>query len=229
MTTEAQTTACIRRRVGFGRRLGAVLLDTLIVLAVGLLAGYFLGELWLQPKYVAQAAEVGLKQGIHAGAQAGAQESQDDPDPNAPPEAVMQAVGGATMGVFGVILGAACGAAFGLVVGLLLGVAILGLANALVEGLTGATAGKRIMGIRIVDSAGGRATLVALLTRCALKYINLILFLAAVLLGSSPLFLLGQLGGLVILIGCFFVLGRRHQALHDLLANTAVVKLADVR
>ena len=39
----------------------------------------------------------------------------------------------------------------------------------------------------------------------------------------------GQVWGLVIFIGCFFVLGAKRQAIHDLIAKTAVFKKSDIK
>jgi len=167
----------MENRVGFGKRLGALLIDAVLVCIVSLLVVYLL---------------VGL-----------------------------------TIG--GMPVAAAFGAIFGaLVLTMLVGAVHMMLVGAvyfLVEGFTGWTLGKLILGIQVANPDGTRAGVGTLLTRYALKNIN---FLLGVLLffdyvTSVALFrTLRGLLGLLIFVGCFFVLGSARQAFHDMIAKTAV-------
>jgi uncharacterized RDD family membrane protein YckC len=97
------------------------------------------------------------------------------------------------------------------------------------EGLTGAGAGKRLLGIRIANEDGTRAAVGTLMTRYAVKNSNLLLNVLGGITGIGALGSLGGLAGLAIFIGCFFVLGAARQGFHDMAAKTAVFRVADIR
>jgi len=151
-------------------------------------------------------------------------------------------VGGVTGAVFGGALGgmlgagagsrpdgAAVGGIVGGVAGFVIGIRFVAIVYGLWEGLTGAAAGKRAMGIRIANENGSRATTEALMTRYAIKNMNFMLFIACALLGIGALDSIGKLAGSITFIGCFFVLGEKRQAFHDTLAKTAVFNISDIR
>ena len=94
----------------------------------------------------------------------------------------------------------------------------------LIEGFTGATPGKMILGLKVKNADGSDAGIGFLLLRAVLKNISYVAFILAGLTGVRVLMSVGNIGGLVIFIGCFFVLGAKKQAIHDLIGKTAVFK-----
>ncbi len=170
-------------RVGFGKRLGAFLLDCVIVWVLAWLLGGTIG---------------GLLGGTLGSLAAPA---MTDVDP---------AAAAATAGLVGAMMGVIAAAA------------VIGTVYFLVEGFTGFTLGKLLLGIRVGTAAGTRAPTSQLLMRYALKNINFLCTVLAALLGVSLLATIGNLLGLAIFVGCFFVLGASRQALHDMVAKTAV-------
>jgi uncharacterized RDD family membrane protein YckC len=139
MALEAQAAASSPERIGFGKRLGAALLDLLIVAVVG--------------------GGIGIVFGAALGGMMGA--------------AAIPLPGGAAVG--GVL---------GALVGFSLGSALVAPFYGLWEGLTGAAAGKRILGIRIANENGSRAAIGTLLSRYAIKNINFILTLVSLVVGD---------------------------------------------
>jgi uncharacterized RDD family membrane protein YckC len=170
----------MENRIGFGKRLGAWLLDLVIV-----------------------AVLVGVAGSIVAGALGLATASLGDPSATASPEAMQGAMMGAVM--------AAMGVAF-----------VIGCIYFLIEGFTGYTLGKLILGIRVANEDGTLASVPTLLSRFALKNIGSVLGIVAIITGISFLNVLGNVGALIIFVGCFLVLGMSRQALHDRIVHTAV-------
>lgn len=175
----------MEQRVGFGPRLGAWLLDCVIVIVLAFFGGGTIG------------AMIGVTAGAALG---GAMASQAD------------SLAGA----------AALGGLFGGLVAFFIAAAVIGIVYFLIEGFTGYTLGKLILGIRVASDDGTAAGVGKLLTRFAIKNCNFLLTVLAVLTGVTALKTLGNLGGLLIFVGCFFVLGMKKQAFHDMLAHTAV-------
>jgi uncharacterized RDD family membrane protein YckC len=173
----------VENRIGFGMRLGAFLIDVVLVCVVGFLGGSSIGGM--------------------LGAGAGAAMSSGDADP---------------------MKGMAMGGFFGALIGAAIAIAVVGVIYNLVEGFTGWTLGKLLLGIQVGNQDGTRASMGQLLGRYALKNCHSILSILAVLTGVHLLSTLGSLGGLAIFIGCFFVLAGSRQAFHDMIAKTAVYK-----
>ncbi|HYT82891.1 MAG TPA: RDD family protein [Gemmatimonadales bacterium] len=170
----------MENRIGFGKRLGAMILDIILCgVLVGVLGGVVGGML-----------------GLGAGSLAAGQ-------------------GDAAAG-------AMSGAALGAMMGMIAAAAVIGCVYFLVEGFTGYTLGKLILGIRVANADGSQAPVSTLLARWALKNINFVLTVVALLTGIELIRMLGNVGGLVIFVGCFLVLGVSKQALHDRIVNTAV-------
>ena len=86
----------------------------------------------------------------------------------------------------------------------------------------GVTLGKLILEIKITDQNRTFASRQQLLTRYLVKHINTVFALLVLLTSLEFLNILGSFLGLIVFIGCFFVLGLRRQALHDMIAKTAV-------
>jgi len=173
----------VENRIGFGMRLGAWLIDCVIV---GILA--FLGG-----------STIGGMLGAGAGAAMGAGDTD------------------ATKSM-------AMGGMIGAVIGIVIAAAVIGLVYNLIEGFTGWTFGKLALGIQVGNQDGTKAGVGQLLERYALKNCSYILTILAVVTGIGILKTIGNLGGLAIFIGCFFVLAGAKQAFHDMIAKTAVYK-----
>ena len=118
--------------------------------------------------------------------------------------------------------GGAVGSILGGFAGFFVGLPIAGFAFAIWEGITGAAAGKLILGMRIKSADGQPAQIGQLLGRGMLKQITYVMGLLAGLTGIEMLNTVGVGLGLIIFIGCFFALGSGKQALHDMVLQTAV-------
>lgn len=92
----------------------------------------------------------------------------------------------------------------------------------LIEGFTGYTPAKYLLGIQVGNQDGTKASQGKLMIRFAIKNISSIVGLIAIALVASTLSTVGSVLGFVIFIGCFFVLGESKLALHDMIAKTAV-------
>jgi len=90
------------------------------------------------------------------------------------------------------------------------------------EVLYGVTLGKLILEIKIADQERTFASRQQLLIRYLIKHINTVFTLLFLLTSLNFINILGAFLGLVVFIGCFFVLGPKKQALHDMIAKTAV-------
>ncbi len=126
--------------------------------------------------------------------------------------------GGAAAGVGGAFIGGLFGAIFG---GMLL-FWLLGVFYGLIEAVTGQSPGKMVMGLIIRTHDGSPAPQSTLFYRYFLKNISLILSLAGGMTGLAFLIPLGDFLGLIVFLGFFMVLGASRQALHDVMAKTAV-------
>ncbi len=163
-------------RIGFGKRLGAYLIDFVIVMILGTLLGGMVGGL----------------------------------------------LGGAATG------GDMGGGIMAMAMGAMAGLGLFGTAYGLIEAFTGASPGKMILGIKIGTAGGTKADIGLLIGRYAVKNISMILMLLTTLLGIEILGTLGNILGLIIFIGCFFVLANAKQAFHDMILKTAVYPKAKV-
>lgn len=174
----------MEQRIGFGPRLGALLIDCILLAVLVALLGGFIGAMF--------GAAAG---GAGAAMSTGASDAQS---------------------------AAAMGGMIGALAGMVIAAAVLGLAYFLIEGFTGYTLGKLLLGMRIANADGTRAPVSKLLLRWAVKNNNFILNIVAVATGVHLFRTLGSLGGLVFFIGCFLALGASKQALHDRICDTAV-------
>jgi uncharacterized RDD family membrane protein YckC len=105
---------------------------------------------------------------------------------------------------------------------------ILAVVYGLIEGLTGWSPGKLILGIRVVDQSGQPASVGNLLVRYLFKNSASLVVLVGVLAASGVIQGVGQAAALIVVIGCFLVLGKARQALHDRIAGTVVLRKSDV-
>jgi uncharacterized RDD family membrane protein YckC len=92
----------------------------------------------------------------------------------------------------------------------------------LLEGFTGYTPGKLIVGLKVGNQDGTPAETGRLMTRFALKNSSTVISIIALVLTVHMLETFGSIVGFVIFIGCFLVLGEKKLALHDMIAKTAV-------
>jgi uncharacterized RDD family membrane protein YckC len=178
----------VENRIGFGKRLGAFLIDCVLVWVVAFFGGSTIGGLL----------------GLGAGA-------------------------ALTSGDADAMKGMAMAGAIGAAAGVLIAAAVVGTVYFLVEGFTGWTFGKLILGIQIGNQDGTKANLGQLLERYALKNCNFILTILAVFTHIAILRTIGSLGGLAIFIGYFFVLSANKQGFHDMIAKTAVYPRAQLQ
>ncbi|PKP48580.1 MAG: hypothetical protein CVT95_04255 [Bacteroidetes bacterium HGW-Bacteroidetes-12] len=116
------------------------------------------------------------------------------------------------------------GAMLGGMIGTLAGIYLMSLVLFVMEGITGQTPGKMLLKIKNANQDGTAAAAGALWVRALLKYSGTILALLAGVTSLAILGTIGSVAGLIIFIGCFFVLGDKRQAIHDLVAKTAVFK-----
>jgi uncharacterized RDD family membrane protein YckC len=177
----------MEQRVGFGPRLGALLLDCVIVIVLAVVGGGTIsGLLGLTGAAVLSSA--------------------------------METSGADSLA----LATAAIGGMFGAIFGFVIAAALIGILYFLMEGLTGYTLGKLMLGIRIANADGTAAGVGTLLARYAIKNCNFILTILAVVSGMGALRTIGNLAGLAIFVGCFFTLGMKKQAFHDMIVGTAV-------
>ncbi len=120
--------------------------------------------------------------------------------------------------------GAALGGFFGALLGAMIGVYLLSVGWIVWEGVTGAALGKMLLRIRIKSDDATKATPDKLLLRAGVKYSASLLGLVAALTGVALIANLSGLAGLIVFVGCFFVLGENRQAFHDTIAKTAVYR-----
>lgn len=97
---------------------------------------------------------------------------------------------------------------------------VVGLAYTLIEAFTGASPGKRVMGLQVAQEDGGAGDTKLYLLRWALKNSGSLL--------QFVLPVISSLVSLVFFFGCFAALGDKRQALHDIIGKTAVYKKSDI-
>ena len=117
---------------------------------------------------------------------------------------------------------AVLGGIMGMVLGMGLGIGVVGFILFLWEGITGAAAGKLVLGIKIKNADGATAPVGQLIGRSAVKYSGSLLTLVGAITSIATIGTLGMIAGIVIFFGCFCVFGQGKQALHDLIVKTAV-------
>lgn len=98
----------------------------------------------------------------------------------------------------------------------------------LLEGFTGFTLGKLMLGIQIGNQDGTPTEISKLMARYALKNISSIVGLIGLAAMISIINTIGSALGFVVTIGCFFALGEKKLALHDMLAKTAVYRKSEL-
>jgi uncharacterized RDD family membrane protein YckC len=92
-----------------------------------------------------------------------------------------------------------------------------------------ASPGKLVLGLRIGDENGVRASLRQLIVRWLVKNSGGVIEMIGDFAGVRGILAAGHVVSLAVVMGCFFVLGSSRQALHDKVASTAVFKKSDLR
>lgn len=98
----------------------------------------------------------------------------------------------------------------------------------IIEGFTGYTIGKLMLGIQVGTQEGKPADQSKLMVRFAIKNISTIVGLISTATMISVIGTIGSVLGFIVLIGCFFVLGESKLAFHDMLAKTAVYRKVEL-
>lgn len=112
--------------------------------------------------------------------------------------------------------------------GLLAATALMGLAYPLIEGVTGASPGKWVLGLQVGQPDGRRGHVRLYLTRFTVKFIRPVLGALAAWTGVGVLGWMAGPAGLVISLGTLLLLAPHKQALHDKLAVTAVYRRSEL-
>lgn len=180
------------KRVGFGRRLGAKLLDSLVVIILGVLLFYSIGDTthgeldrWLRISMVESGQDV-------------------------------ESVGGATMDwLFSFVK-----------LGLIM--SVVGTIVSVLELVVGASPGKMLVSIRIAHADGRAGTIALWAKRWVLVNVSSLLSLVGTLTGVAILSTVSSVLSIIFFFGCFMVLSPARQALHDVIAKTAVYFDEDV-
>ena len=106
---------------------------------------------------------------------------------------------------------------------------VVGVFYPLIEGVTGASPGKRVLRIIVATQDGRRGTLSLLLKRYVIKNLGALLQLVAFIPALGFIENISSIVGLVMFLGYLGVLSGARLALHDLIAQTAVYHVEDVR
>jgi len=176
----------MENRIGFGPRLGAYLIDIVLVTIVG---------------WIFSIVFAGLFAGLGAAAGGG--------------------MGGGE--------GAAVGGIMGMVAGILTGFFLASILYNLLEAIKGYTLGKLMLGLQIGNEDGTKAPIGTLFLRYAIKNIGMILSFLALIPFLIWIGTFSWLASLVVFIGCFFAIGAKKQALHDMIGKTAVFKRTELQ
>ena len=105
---------------------------------------------------------------------------------------------------------------------------LLSLPYNLMEAFFGWTPGKLAMGLRVRNEDGGNPSLGQLFSRWLIKH-NAILIALLTFIGLAPAAAVAPFLQAIVFCGCFLVLGKAHQALHDMATHTAVYELAELQ
>lgn len=98
----------------------------------------------------------------------------------------------------------------------------------IIEGFLGYTLGKLILDIQIGNQDGTPTNQSKLMARFAIKNISTLIGLISLVVMVSAIDTLGSVLGFVVLIGCFFAIGEKKLALHDIIAKTAVFRKSEL-
>ncbi len=105
---------------------------------------------------------------------------------------------------------------------------VIGLLYFSLEVIYGATIGKMLMGLRIAHADRTWGSIQKLMIRSAIKNISFVFNVLFLATSAAIISTFGTILGFVAFIGCFVVLSEKKQALHDLIAGTAVYYKAEI-
>ena len=108
------------------------------------------------------------------------------------------------------------------------GIGVIGFIIMIMEGSTGQTPAKMLLGIKDGNQDGSNASTSTLFIRTLLKNISSVLSFVAVTFSLSIIGTIGSFLGFIIFIGCFFTLGESKQSIHDLISKTAVYNKSEL-
>ena len=108
------------------------------------------------------------------------------------------------------------------------GIGLIGFLIMIMEGFTGQTPAKMLLGIKNGNQDGSNASTSTLFTRTLIKNISSVLSFVAVTSSLSIIGTIGSFLGFIIFIGCFFTLGKSKQSIHDLISKTAVYNKSEL-
>ena len=174
-------------RIGFGRRLGAYVIDTIFIIGIAYILFSLFGDFFERFVDFSEITD--------------AQLDQVDSMPG-------------TLGAFFLTLSVS--------------ITLSSFAYNLVEGFLGYTVGKLMLGIQIGNQDGTPAKMETLMARYAIKNISTLVGLVGLAVMISIISTISSGLGFVILIGCFFALGEKKLALHDMIAKTAVFRKSEL-
>ncbi len=113
--------------------------------------------------------------------------------------------------------------------GMLVASLALGVIYPLIEGVTGASPGKRILSICVATPDGREAGQRIYLRRYVVKNLGKILTVLALVPTLGLLGTISTLYDVVFFLGCFIALGSTRLTLHDMIAQTAVFHRSDIQ
>ncbi|MCX6154181.1 MAG: RDD family protein [Candidatus Kapabacteria bacterium] len=106
---------------------------------------------------------------------------------------------------------------------------LIGLGYSLTEVLFAASPGKMVLGIKIAEQDGKRASIGTLAFRFLIKHIELPFSFLFVFTQIKMFSTIGTVFSLGIFVGYFFVFAAARQGFHDMLAKTAVFNNDDIK
>jgi len=195
----------LQKRVGFGPRLGAYLIDGIFITVIALIMMFAFG-----------AAGAGI------GAEAGGSIDYNYIDNDLYDEAFYGWEDEAAEATYGGIMGAFMGALLGLIVGWI--------GYILIEAFTGASLGKMILGLKAGTLDGKKGSVGLYVSRAAVKFAWLfpIIIMAIVPASFGAMQILYYALALAFFIGCWFSLRESKQSLHDQITKTAIYYKKDL-
>ncbi|MCK4837142.1 MAG: RDD family protein [Candidatus Aminicenantes bacterium] len=98
----------------------------------------------------------------------------------------------------------------------------------ILEAFLGATPGKMILGLKIGTQDGKAGDMWVYFPRFVIKNCSVLIDLAGRITGITFLGAIGGFAGIAVFFGCIYALGEKKQALHDILAKTAVFRKKDL-
>jgi uncharacterized RDD family membrane protein YckC len=117
---------------------------------------------------------------------------------------------------------------FGALAGLLFILPFMYFIYYLIEGFTGYTLGKFILGIRVGTEDGKIAGTSVLIMRYLIKSSSTFISIISLFTGIEFLGTISTFCSFILFVGCFLVLTENRQSIHDLLSKTAVYNKKDL-